>query len=340
MADWRDDLTKDEKDFVKALETMAPTSVEVMTLALLPDLQNPLDYLDLEPYQRRFVFERLFNRLLARDTRWANLRKALARLALDIAANESANESLAKEAREETAPLEVFESIAIGYCTKFKHKRFLDRFLPPLDCAHRGPVLCASRLIEDRGSLVATSTDEWLKVPPIRALRGKSASIFYLSTHGRIAKNQYQAALYDSYWQPSSSDFSVDGPKVLVLDTCHGANRTPPYQNFWSAALQGTSVRLLLACEGPIVMDRLSTKRGYAFADNLLQPQTSIADAWLRAVRSTSTTGMSRPIAIGLGNSAPAAKAMLELTFSQLCSETTRPASLSPSSAVHLVDRH
>jgi len=75
-----------------------------------------------------------------------------------------------------------------------------------------------------------------------------------------------------------SADFGANGPKVLVLDTCHGADRTPPFRNFWGTALQGT-VRLLLACEGPIVIDTPSTERGYAFADNIVQENTSIADA-------------------------------------------------------------
>jgi hypothetical protein len=209
-----------------------------------------------------------------------------------------------------------------------------------LNCAHRSPTLCASRLIKKGGSVLAISTDEWLRVPPTTSTAVRNVSILYICTHGRVAKAQYQAALYDSYWQPSSSDFGVNGPKVLVLDTCHGANRTPPYQNFWSGALKGTSVRLLLACEGPIVMDRLSTKRGYAFADNVSQRNTPIADAWLRAVRSTSTTGTSHPVAIGLGDSASDAKAMLALTFDDLSSPQKRPAPLSPSASVHFVDRH
>jgi len=188
--------------------------------------------------------------------------------------------------------------------------------------------------------VVTISTDEWLKIPPTASTAVRNVSILYLCTHGRVVKGQYQAALYDSYWQPSSLDFGVNGPKVLALDTCHGANRTPPYQSFWSGALKGTSIRLLLACEGPIVMDRLSTKRGYAFADNMSQRNASIADAWLQAVRSTSTTGTSRPVAIGLGDNASDAKAMLALTIDDLASPQKSPPALSPSASVYFVDRH
>jgi hypothetical protein len=240
----------------------------------------------------------------------------------------------------ETAPLPSLKTLAIAYCGKFRHKRLRDRLLPALDCAHRSPTLCAAQLIEMGCAVRALSTDEWLKAPPTTRAAVKDISILYLCTHGRVAKAQYQAALYDSYWQPSSADFGPNGPKVLALDTCHGADRTPPYQNFWGGALTGTSVRLLLACEGPIVMDRLSTKRGHAFGDNLSEGNTSIADAWLRAVRSTSTTGTSRPVAIGLGDNYSDAKAMLGLTFNELSSPQKTPAPLSPSGPVCFADRH
>lgn len=333
-----DELTDDEKKFVDTLRWLRVTSHEAMVLALELEPQNPCEFLELAVAGAidKTAMRRVFARLLERQISWNSLRHALGNLALEIKAEESDRQAANREAE----PLPVFQTIGIASCAEFKHKRLLDRFLPALDCAHRSPTLCASRLVQEGGSVKAISIDEWLKVPPTAVPSFRNVSVLYVCTHGRVEKAQYQAALYDSYWQPSSLDFGRNGPKVLVLDTCHGANRTPPYQNFWSTALQGTSVRLLLACEGPIVMDRLSTKRGYAFADNLLQKNTAIADAWLWAVRSTSTTGSSRPVAIGLGDNASDANAMLGLTFDDLSSPQKMPAALSPGSPVHVVDRH
>jgi hypothetical protein len=333
-----DEQTNDEKEFLDALRILNVTSDEAMALALELDPKNPCEFLELANAGRirKQAFMPAFDRLLKGNIRWRNLRHALGSLALYIKGQEAERDFVAREVE----PLPVFKTIGIAYCGEFKHKHLLDRFLPTLDCAHRSPTLCASRLIEKGGSVAAISTDEWLKVPPTAFMAVRNVSILYLCTHGRVAKGQYQAALFDSYWQPSSLDFGVEGPKVLVLDTCHGANRTPPYQNFWSGALKGTGIRLLLACEGPIVMDRLSTKRGYAFADNMSQRNASIADAWLQAVRSTSTTGTSRPVAIGLGDNASDAKAMLALTIDDLASPMRSPLSLSPSGPVYFVDRH
>jgi hypothetical protein len=340
MSTTNDEQTNDERQFLDALKSLNVTSHEAMALALELDPSNPFEFLELANAGaiRKQAFKPAFDRLLKRNISWHNLRRSLGNLALAIKVQEDASEFI----RDAVEPLPVFKTIAIAYCGEFKHKHLLDRFLPALDCAHRSPTLCASQLIAEGGSVVTISTDEWLKVPPKASTAVRNVSILYLCTHGRVEKGQYQAALSDGYWQPTSSDFGVNGPKVLALDTCHGANRTPPYQNFWSGALKGTSVRLLLACEGPIVMDRLSTKRGYAFADNMSQRNASIsiADAWLQAVRSTSTTGTSRPVAIGLGDNTSDAKAMLALTLNDLLSPQKRPSALGASASVYFADRH
>lgn len=331
-------LTEDDQIFLNGIRALNITSRQALALSLAPAPQNPFKLL--EPTnvesERRFSFGRMFDQLLARERiNWNNLRQSLADLALELHAQELDRDFGVHV----TAPLTALKTIAIAYCGAFKHKGLWDRFLPDLGSAHRGPTLFASRLIEIGAPLQEIRADEWLNAPP-RSLRATEVSILYLCTHGRVEKAQYQAAMYGYYWQPSSSDFGLHGPKVLVLDTCHGADRSPPYQTFWSAALKGASIRLVLACEGPIVMDRLSAKRGYAFGDNLLQRNTSIADAWLRAVRTTSTTGGSRPVAIGLGDNASDATAMLSLTFDDLSSPQKRPAPLSPGGPVFFAGRH
>src|SRR6266849_9833617 len=140
----------------------------------------------------------VFDQLLKGHIRWRNLRHALGSLALYIKGQEADRDFIAGEVE----PLPVFKTIGIVYCGEFKHEHLLDRFLPALDCAHRSPTLCASRLIEKGGSVVTISTDEWLKVSPMASTAVPNVSILYLCTHGRVAKGQYQAALYDSYWQP------------------------------------------------------------------------------------------------------------------------------------------
>jgi hypothetical protein len=87
-------------------------------------------------------------------------------------------------------------------------------------------------------------------------------------------------------------------------------------------------------------MDRASMKRGYAFGNNLSEPNTSIADAWLRAVRTTSSSGRSHPVAIGIGDNTSDATAMLELTFNDLTSPQKRPGPLSACGPVCFADRH
>jgi hypothetical protein len=331
--------TEDNQIFLNAIRALNVTSRQAMALSLELAPQNPCEFLELTKVgsERRFSFARLFDQLLVRGhINWSSLRQSLADLALELHAQELDRETAA----DHVAPLPSLKTFAIAYCGEFKHKHLWDKLLPALGAAHRSPTLFASRLIEIGASLREISADEWLNVSPKSLRAMNDVSILYLCTHGRVEKAHYQAAMYDHYWQPSASDFCVKGPKVLALDTCHGADRTPPYQNFWSVALKGASIRLLLACEGPIVMDRLSAKRGYAFGDNLSQGNTSIADAWLRAVRATSTTGTSRPVAIGLGDNTSDAEAMLRLTFDDLSSPQKRPAPLSPCGSVCFADRH
>jgi hypothetical protein len=331
--------TEDNQIFLNAIRALKVTSRQAMALSLELAPQNPCEVLELTNVgaERNFSLGRLFDQLLAKGyMNWDDLRQSLADLALELHAQELDRDIAAHG----VAPLPSLMTIAIAYCGEFKHKYLWDKFLPALGSAHRSPTLFASRLIEIGASLREIRTDEWLNAAPRSFRAMEDISILYICTHGRVEKAQYQAAMYDHYWQPSSSDFGVHGPKVLALDTCHGADRTPPYENFWSVALKATSIRLLLACEGPIVMDRLSAKRGFAFGDNLSQADTSIADAWLRAVRATSTTGTSRPVAIGLGDNVSDAKAMLALTFGDLSSPQKRPSPLSPSGPVCFADRH
>jgi len=337
-------LNPDEEAYLRLLRELGLSHMylsphDLKRLALAPQPQNPFHALspaNIES-ERRFSYCKGFDQLLSRkQIRWEHLRKPI----IALAEMASVAEILREEAADKTEPLPELSKIAIAYSGYFQ-RRFSKSFFPPaLECARRAPALFAGRLLKENAPLAAISADEWLTMPPSIFTAIQDIAIFYVCTHGRIQQSQYQAALHDRYWQPSPADFGANGPKVLVLDTCHGADRTPPFRNFWGTALQGTSVRLLLACEGPIVIDTPSTERGYAFADNIVQENTSIADAWLRAVRSTSSTGTSRPVAIGLGDTAAEATTMLSLTFHDLRSAAKRPSPLSPRVPVQFADRH
>ena len=337
-------LNPDEAAYLRLLRELAVahrhlSSSDLERLAHYHEPQNPFHVLSLANIvpEDQFAYSQGFDQLLFREQiRW----KYLCEPIIDLANEARIAEQNRDEARYETEPLPEISKIAIAFSGHFR-KQLSKWFLPPsLECARRGPALFAGRLLKENVPLAAISADEWLTMPPPLLKAIQDIAIFYICTHGRVHKSQYEAALHDRFWQPSPSDFGTHGPKVLVLDTCHGADITPPFQKFWEAALLGTSVRLLLACQGTVATDIVSTERGYAFADNLAQRDTSIADAWLRAVRSTSSTGASHPVAIGSGDSPAEANSMLSLTFHQLRSDTTRPAALSATGPVYLADRH
>jgi len=337
-------LNQDEEAYIRLLRKLSVShhyfsADDLRGLALTPQPQNPFHVIspaNIQP-ETRFAFRQAFDQLLSKN----QIRRAFLRRPLfELAEMARVARMIRDDAADRTEPLADLSKIAIAF-SGFFQRRLSTLFLPPaLECARRGPALFAGRLLKEGASLASLSADEWCTMPPSIFAAIADIAIFYVCTHGRIHQSQYQAALHDRYWQPSPLDFGANGPKVLVLDTCHGADRQPPFQNFWGIALQGTSVRLLLACEGPIVVDVPSTERGYAFADNIVRNDTSIADAWLLAVRSTSSTGTSRPVAIGLGDNVGDAQAMLSLTFHDLRSVGKRPPSLSSGSPVQFADRH
>lgn len=136
-----------------------------------------------------------------------------------------------------------------------------------------------------------------------------SVDLLYLMTHGTFG-SQYVATLEATDWIPALKGLGGNRLAVVVFDTCWLIDSKEDWQTSWANGL-GLSVNLLLGFEGPAPIDRASALRGKAFADELVNGKT-YADAWIRAVNSTTVSRHSKAVAVGVGDSAADAQNVLD----------------------------
>jgi Family of unknown function (DUF6345) len=176
--------------------------------------------------------------------------------------------------------------------------------------AYRGPTLFIARMRDAGYPVEFLSCDEELTLNDFNGATRRlqeSADIFYLTTHGVYAAG-YSALLHKNDWRPNASDIGRAKPVVAVFDTCFLIDSTTTWEPHWAVNL-GPSLRLLLGFDNLAAIDRGSALRGRAFAENLLAGDT-FADAWLKAVRST-TVRYNKAIAIAIGDDVADARSVL-----------------------------
>jgi hypothetical protein len=157
----------------------------------------------------------------------------------------------------------------------------------------------------------------------------------YLSTHGECRRSQYQAILRDANWRPCESGFGGAGPSIAVFDTCDLVSLTDA--DWWKpwAASVGPSLRLLLGFGSPATIEQVSTKRGRAFAEEIVSG-APIGPAWIRAVHETGYVGLDVGVAIGFGDStADANWALRNLTLNDLPAKRKTPTVMVEMEATH-----
>jgi hypothetical protein len=132
-----------------------------------------------------------------------------------------------------------------------------------------------------------------------------SVDLLYVMTHGEFGKNGFEVLLYQGSWRPG--DKPGIGHKNLVaavFDTCHliDTSTITNWRSVWASANIGVNLRILLGFDGPAAINRGSTLRGKAFAENLINGKC-FADAWLQAVSATTHWTGNKAVAIALGDS-------------------------------------
>jgi hypothetical protein len=221
--------------------------------------------------------------------------------------------------------------IGTVWCTLFDDT--WSRALQYLPLVHiwRGPSFFVSGAIRHSvGSIELVRFDEELHLDDLdgsRAQIAESVDLFYGASHGQFRQNQFSMALRDKDWYPAVSGFSSAGPKIAVFEACFlvhcpqtfcrrrncnwNGRRCDAIDIGWSSSGIGSAVRFVLGFASQASADRKSTRRGWAFAENLFKKSMTISGAWLSAVQSTSPAN-DIGIAIALGDDYTDAKTLLE----------------------------
>jgi len=141
-----------------------------------------------------------------------------------------------------------------------------------------------------------------------------AADLAYVCTHGELDSPYYRLLLNDSKGYVALSTSPNDDGSVVALDSCGLTDsRTPPSNDNWIIQHRAhVTRRLWLGFAGPATITKGASARGRAFAEELLAG-SPIAEAWLRAVHSTSPSS-DRAIAIGLAEDEERAQSLLAAT--------------------------
>jgi hypothetical protein len=225
-----------------------------------------------------------------------------------------------------TPPLHV----GITWCTQFKRSSWQPWSYWALPDIYRGPSFFAALMVAyGHADIRLVRIDETLELADFDGTRGKiaeSVELFYIATHGKFRPPGYSVCLQQTDWWPMQSGLGGSGPKIAVFETCNlvkcdKQSCNQPQCNWtngvcdavnvgWMGA--GLALRLILGFVGDATIDRASTLRGLAFADNLHQG-LPIGDAWLQAVHNTATCN-DLGIAIALGDDPAGAQSVLNTT--------------------------
>jgi hypothetical protein len=136
-------------------------------------------------------------------------------------------------------------------------------------------------------------------------------------SHGELnqATAGFEALLKVANWQPGGNQ-GIGHTRLIaaVFDTCYliDTKQSRGSQAVWGSAKLGPKLRLLLGFDGVAPMSYDLAERGYAFADNLIANRHTFATAWLRAVDATNPPSSTKPVAIGIGDSAQDAKSVVD----------------------------
>jgi|ERR1700723_593346 len=204
--------------------------------------------------------------------------------------------------------------IGILWCGNFNRSGLVNKInIRPLRFAYRAPSLFLSRMRAAGNDIRFLYCDEDLRLADLdgsaRTLQNE-VDILYITTHGSFAPAGYEAFLDTQNWSPGVTGIGSSKLSVALFDTCELIDGTQNWQTIWSSAKLGRNLRVLLGFDGLAAIDRGSAGRGAAFADNLVNGQT-FADAWINAVRSTSSSQFSKAVAIGIGDTQADAKSVL-----------------------------
>jgi hypothetical protein len=204
-------------------------------------------------------------------------------------------------------------NIGLFWCTFFQ-RSFLSRPRQLYD-AYRPPSLFVSKMRDAGHEVQFLVCDDLLQIGDLdgtsRMLQDK-VQLLYVMTHGEFKNTGYEVYLHMANWVPGTTGIGQNNLAVIVFDTCNliDTSSIPNWQGVWRTAALGPNVRLLLGFDGPVIIDRSSALRGKAFADNLLNGNTFV-DAWISAVYSTVRSNHRKPVAIGIGDDAAGAQAVL-----------------------------
>jgi hypothetical protein len=204
--------------------------------------------------------------------------------------------------------------IGILWCTFFQRRGFWRRPLQLRD-AYRPPSLFASKMRDAGHSVEFLVCDDILQLADLdgttRTLQD-SVDVLYVMTHGTFSGTGYDVYLHAANWLPGTTGIGNANLTVAIFDTCEliDSASIAQWQTTWGNAGLGVNLRLLLGFDGSAVIDRGSAARGKAFADNLLGGST-FADAWIKAVHSTTTSQYRRAVAIGVGDTPADAQSVL-----------------------------
>jgi hypothetical protein len=200
-------------------------------------------------------------------------------------------------------------TIGILWCTYFDRGGKEDRSLRIVE-AYRPPSLFAHLMRKKSHTIELLYCDEQLKVTDLNGGTARihdDVEILYVTTHGAFSSTAgHEISLNTTTWFVNR--LGHNKLSVAIFDTCSMIDGTAAWRAGWTAANLGTNLRLLLGFDGLSSLDRGLALRGQAFAENLDNGDT-FADAWIKAVRSTTVRGVSmKPVAIGIGESHADAK--------------------------------
>jgi Family of unknown function (DUF6345) len=174
--------------------------------------------------------------------------------------------------------------------------------------AYRPPGLFATKMTAAGHKVECVACDDELVCADLdgtnRAIQD-SVELLYVMTHGEFGQTGFEVLLNQNSWRPGDKPGIGHATLVVaVFDTCHliDTNSIANWRSVWAKANIGLNVRLLLGFDGPAAINRGSTLRGKAFAENLINGKC-FADAWLQAVSSTTHWAGNRAVAIAMGDS-------------------------------------
>jgi hypothetical protein len=198
--------------------------------------------------------------------------------------------------------------IGLLWCSFF-HRNGSEPWFSRLHEAYRPPNLFASKMRAAGHEVEFLNCDEELTLADVTPAAVDNVDMLYVMSHGTFGASGYSVMLEAADWFPTIAGLGDKRLSVVVFDTCEMIKGGQNWQQPWAGKI-GKSVKLLLGFDGLAAIDRASSLRGKAFADNLLNGDT-FAAAWTSAVRATTISQFSKAVAIGVGDTAADAQAVI-----------------------------